>query len=153
MQHFPQTCETKNHGKCPPAMCVFKPLPNPPGSPHRSPRNRSLDAKRAVSSVVKVTKPVEVQTNGSPADPNLRGRPKPPPPNATWKPQELGDEIGDLRPAMIGVSWWLIIPKNKAAYFFGQTWHCNGGVPLDSHSTTGDLGFVAKKIIGQFMFP
>lgn len=85
--------------------------------------------------------------------PKSKGPAQTPPPNATWKPQELGDEIGDLRPAMIGVSWWLIIPKNKAAYFFGQTWHCNGGVPLDSHSTTGDLGFVAKKIIGQFMFP
>ena len=33
-----------------------------------SPASRSREAKRAVSSVLKVTKPVEVQTKGSPED-------------------------------------------------------------------------------------
>ena len=110
----------KNHGKCPPAMCAFKTLPNLPGSPHRCSPAGSLDAKRAVSSVVKVTKPVEVHTNGSPAD---RVPPKchvKTPRNWGWN---RGFEAGDDRGW-----WWLIIPKNQAAYFFGQTWHCNGGV-------------------------
>ena len=69
LQHFPQTCEQKIMVNVH-LPCVFsKPYQTPLGSPHRCSPRGSLDAKRAVSSVVKVTKPVEVHTNGSPAEP------------------------------------------------------------------------------------
>ena len=132
LQHFPPNMWKQKIMVNVHLPCVFSnPYPTPPGSPRRcSPAAPWMPSVPWVRwwrsrSPWKYT-PTDHLLNRLPQAWKSKGPALTPLPKCHVKtPRNWGWNRGFQ--AGYDRGWWLlIIPKNQAAYFFGQTWHCNG---------------------------